>query len=104
MLDTGNYLDASTALTWGLVNHVVAHDELLAYSRRLASDIVSNDGAGVRRLLQTYDEGARVTGAEAAALEIRISREWMATGQGGSPADVEARRRQVVDRGRSQVD
>ena len=101
---TGNYLDASTALTWGLVNHVVAHDELLAYSRRLASDIVSNDGAGVRRLLQTYDEGARVTGAEAAALEIRISREWMATGQGGSPTDVEARRRQVVDRGRSQVD
>jgi enoyl-CoA hydratase len=101
---TGNYLDAPTALTWGLVNHVVPHDELMAYSRRLAADIVSNDQAGVRRLLQTYDEGAQVTGAEAAALEIRISREWMATGQGGSPADVEARRRQVVDRGRSQVD
>jgi enoyl-CoA hydratase len=100
---TGNYLDAPTALAWGLVNHVVAHDELLAFTRRLASDIVSNDQAGVRRLLETYDEGARVTGGEAAELETRISREWMASGRGGSPAEVEARRRQVVDRGRSQA-
>src|SRR5690606_468113 len=26
---TGNFLDARTALAWGLVNHVVAHHELL---------------------------------------------------------------------------
>jgi enoyl-CoA hydratase len=100
---TGNFLDAPTALAWGLVNHVVAHDELLGFTLRLAADVVSNDQAGVRRLLRTYDEGSLVTGSEAAALEVRVSREWMATGQGGSPTDVEGRRREVVDRGRSQA-
>ena len=34
---TGNFLDAETALAWGLVNHVVAHDELLPFCRKLAS-------------------------------------------------------------------
>src|ERR1051326_1398952 len=28
---TGNYVDAATALAWGLVNHVVPHDELLPF-------------------------------------------------------------------------
>src|SRR5262245_56125120 len=42
---TGNFLDAPTALAWGLVNHVVPHDELLPFCRGLAADIVSNDQA-----------------------------------------------------------
>src|SRR5207302_664307 len=42
---TGNFLDAPTALAWGLVNHVVAHDALLPFARRLAADIASNDAA-----------------------------------------------------------
>ena len=50
------------------MNHVVPHEDLLPFSRRLAADIASNDQAGVRRLLQTYDEGALVSGAEATAL------------------------------------
>jgi enoyl-CoA hydratase len=86
MSATGNFVDAETALAWGLVNDVVAHDELLPFCRRLAADIASNDQPGVQRLLQTYDEGALGTRAEAAALETRVSREWLATGQGGSPA------------------
>src|SRR6185295_16852560 len=48
---TGNFLDAATALTWGLVNHVVAHDELLPFTRELALAAVHNDQAGVRRML-----------------------------------------------------
>src|SRR4029077_8049205 len=35
---TGNYVDAQTAYEWGLVNHVVAHDELLPFCRTLAAD------------------------------------------------------------------
>ena len=104
MSATGNFVDAATAIAWGLVNHVVAHHALLPVARRLALDIVSNDQSGVRRLLQTYDEGALGTGAEAAVLETRVSRDWLATGQGGSPADVEARRLGIVERGRAQVD
>ncbi len=41
MSATGNFIDAPTALEWGLVNHVVAHDELLPTARRLAADIVT---------------------------------------------------------------
>src|SRR5437588_421117 len=50
MSATGNFLDALTALEWGLVNHVVAHDELLPFCRRLAADIATNDVAGVARI------------------------------------------------------
>ena len=52
---TGNFISAEQALAWGLVNHVVAHDELLPTARRLALDIVGNDQAGVRNLRATYD-------------------------------------------------
>lgn len=96
---TGNFLDAHTALAWGLVNHVVPHDDLLPFCRQLAADIVSNDQAAVRRILATYDEGALVDGAEAWAIEGRVSADWLRGGLGG---DVEARRQQVMARGRAQ--
>jgi enoyl-CoA hydratase len=98
---TGNFLDAPTALAWGLVNHVVPHDELVPFAQRLAADIASNDQTGVRRMLQTYDEGVLVSGEEAWAIEGRVAGEWQAGGRDG--ADIEARRRAVTERGRSQV-
>lgn len=97
---TGNFLDATTALAWGLVNRVVPHDELLDVARGLAADIASNDAEAVRRILQTYDEGSLLTGAEAWALEGRVAREWQASGRDSD--DLEARRRAVTERGRSQ--
>jgi enoyl-CoA hydratase/carnithine racemase len=100
MSATGNFLDAATALTWGLVNHVVPHDELLPFARKLAGDIVSNDQRGVRRVLRTYDEGSKLTGAEFWELEARVSREWQA--EMLDPAEIEARRQGIVARGRSQ--
>jgi enoyl-CoA hydratase/carnithine racemase len=98
---TGNYLDAPTALTWGLVNEVVPHDELLPYCRKLASDIVSNDQMGVRRMLQTYNEVTATTVDEGWEIEARVSREW--EGPGFDPASIEARRMKIVERGRSQI-
>ena len=74
---TGNFLDAPTALTWGLVNHDVAHDELLPYCRQLAADIVSNDQAGVRQILATYAAGSLVTAEAWWDLEVRAAREWV---------------------------
>src|SRR5690242_14200854 len=35
---TGNFIDASTALAWGLVNHVVEHDALLPFCIQLGRD------------------------------------------------------------------
>ena len=98
---TGNYADAQTALVWGLVNHVVAHEDLLPFCRQLAADVVSNDQAGVRRMLQTYDEVSATTIDEAWGIEARVSRDW--EGPGFDPASIEARRHEVVARGRQQI-
>ena len=98
---TGNYIDAPTALAWGLVNEVVPHDELLPRCRALAADIVSNDQAGVRRMLQTYNEVTATTVDEGWAIEAKVSREW--EGPGFDPSSIEARRKVVMERGRSQI-
>jgi enoyl-CoA hydratase len=102
MSTTGNFVDARTALEWGLVNRVVAHDDLLPTCRALAADIVSNDQAGVRRILRTYAEAAAITSAPARRLEAEVSTEWLRSG-GGRPEEVERRRQAIVERGRSQV-
>jgi enoyl-CoA hydratase len=99
---TGNFLDAPTALTWGLVNHVVAHDELLPFCRKLAADIVSNDQDGVRQIVATYDAGNLVTRDDWWDLEIRTSRDWMQQRR-VLGAEVERRRAAVMARGREQV-
>jgi enoyl-CoA hydratase len=101
MSTTGNFVDASTAYDWGLVNHVVAHDELLPYCRALAADIVSNDQAGVREVLSTYAAELALTADAELDLESRRSREWMTNG-GGRPEEVARRREAIMERGRAQ--
>jgi len=98
---TGNYIDAPTALAWGLVNHVVPHDELLPFCRQLGADTVSNDQRGVRRMVQTYNEVTGTTVDEGWKIEAQVSRDW--EGAGFDPAEIEARRMKVVERGRSQI-
>jgi enoyl-CoA hydratase len=98
---TGNFLDASTALTWGLVNHVLPHDELLPFARQLAADIAGVDRKAVRQMLATYDAGALRDGAGAWDLEGEVSRAWQ--GDGLDPAVIETNRQAVVARGRTQV-
>jgi enoyl-CoA hydratase len=98
---TGNFLDAPTALAWGLVNHVVPHEELLPFVRKLAADVVSNDRTAVRRVLQTYDEGMLVPMGEAWRNEAAVAARWQ--GDGLDPAAIEARRAAVTDRGRTQI-
>ena len=98
---TGNFLDAATALDWGLVNHVVPHEELLPFCQKLGHDIASVDRTAVRRMLQTYDEGSRLDGAGAWALEAEVSSAWQ--GAGLDPAAIERNRQAVVARGRTQL-
>lgn len=99
---TGNFLDAPTALAWGLVNHVVPHDDLLAFCRQLAADIVSNDQAGVRRILATYAEQQRLDRGGALDLELAASRDWL-RGGGGAAEAIEERRGRIMERGRAQA-
>ncbi|MBW8827023.1 MAG: enoyl-CoA hydratase, partial [Acidobacteria bacterium] len=51
---TGNFMGAEEALARGLVNHVVPHDELLPFTRKLAADIAGNDQRAVRELYRMY--------------------------------------------------
>jgi enoyl-CoA hydratase len=97
---TGNYVDAELALAWGLVNHVVPHDELLAFCRGLAADVVSNDQPGVRQILGTYHEVTSTTVAEGWQIEGRRAAAW--PGNRWDPEEIARRRQAVVDRGRSQ--
>jgi len=100
MSATGNFIDARTALAWGLVNHVVPHHELLEFSTRLAADIASTDPDALRAIFATYAEGSQLSGHEARQAEARNHARWHA---GGIDAEQVARRRDaVIERGRSQ--
>ncbi|WP_018506391.1 enoyl-CoA hydratase [Parafrankia discariae] len=96
---TGNFLTAAEALRLGLVNHVVPHDELLGCARRLAGDIVSNDGQSVRRLLLHYRQLANTATLDEAHLAEGLMAETWRPGT----SHVAARRADVTQRGRRQT-
>ena len=101
MSATGNFVDAATAERWGLVNHVVAHEELLPTALAIAADIATTDRRALAAILDTYRRGTLVTRAEA----WRIEAEAAAAFHGGTvdPVEIERRRQAVVDRGRAQA-
>lgn len=96
---TGNFLDAETAKVWGLVNHVVAPDELLPLARKLAADMATIDPAFLANYKKLIDEGYAATFGEGLALENARS---SAANAQVSPEEVEARRMAVQERGRGQ--
>jgi enoyl-CoA hydratase len=98
---TGNFMTAAEALHFGLVNHVVPHEELLPFTRRLAADIIGNDQPGVRRILATYAAVADGTLAEGWATESVMGRSWLADRD--VSAGVAARREGIMSRGREQI-
>ena len=97
---TGNFLDAQTACAWGLVNRVVAADELLPAAKQLASDIASADPAMIAAYKKLIDDGYALPFGEAMALEHSTSSARNAQVSGD---EVEARRLAVMDRGRAQT-
>jgi enoyl-CoA hydratase len=101
MSATGNFVDARTALEWGLVNHVVPHAELLDFTVRLAADAASSDPAAVQAIFATYREGSQLTGGEAAEVEAEAHARWHAAGI--DSGEVARRRAAIIERGRSQA-
>jgi enoyl-CoA hydratase len=96
---TGNYIDAQTALAWGLVNEVVPHDSLMDRAGELAGDIASIIPEAGQTMLATYRDAFEAATSPAWELEAAVSQQWL---QGFDAADLEARREQVTQRGRSQ--
>jgi enoyl-CoA hydratase len=98
---TGNFIDAETALTWGLVNHVVAHEELLPFCRDLAAACAAIDQRAVRRILGTYADVARTTVAEGWKIEADVNHRWMREAFDASKLDAD--RGAIIGRGREQA-
>lgn len=94
---TGNFVDAREAHRIGLVNHVVAHEELLPTAQRLARDIADNDPDAVRAVNATYSAVNELPLGEGLDLEEERMRTWKVDVEG-----FEERRRAVTERGRSQ--
>jgi len=96
---TGNFLGAEQALAWGLVNRIVAPENLVPTCQALARDMLSCDRATLLAVKRVYDEGCRSTLGEGLRLESRVSAEHA---RAVRPEQVAARRRGVQERGRSQ--
>jgi enoyl-CoA hydratase len=96
---TGNFLDATTACAWGLVNRVVSATELLATARALAADMATIDPAFSAAYKSLINDGYAMTFADGMALEAKRSTE--ANSQVSAQA-VETARAAVQARGRAQ--
>jgi enoyl-CoA hydratase len=99
---TGNFLDAETAYAWGLVNRVVAADELLATAQQLARDIVSTEPVTRNAMRHIMDAGWHTSLTDGLVLERDANREHAKTEVRAEK--VAARRAQIQQRGRSQND
>jgi enoyl-CoA hydratase len=95
---TGNFIDAAEAHRLGLVNHVVPHEELLPTALRLAGDIATADPRTAAALNETYRDVAALPLGEGLALERDRFKTW-----DYNPADIEARRAAIAERGRTQL-
>lgn len=66
---TGRFLTADQALAWGLVNHVVPHDQLLAFTLELAASIAAADRWAARAILDGYRRTSLTTVEEGWRME-----------------------------------
>lgn len=96
---SGNFLDARTAADWGLVNRVTAPADLLPTALKLAEDMASIPVETLAFYKGLIDDGYARSFSDGLALEHERS---SAHNREVTPEKVEARRRQVMARGRSQ--
>jgi enoyl-CoA hydratase len=97
---TGNFMGAQEALQFGLVNHVVAHQELLPTARKLATDIAGNNPRAVRTMLASYRAIHTMTVGDGLRHETQVGLEY---GAHFDPTEFAGRREAITNRGRSQV-
>ncbi len=95
---TGGFIDAHTALAWGLVNRVVPHEKLLNTAMELAGMCAEVDPTALTQLRRTYDEVAGLQGTPAFATERAHSERWQETMFDSSA--LEARRAALLERAR----
>ena len=97
---TGDFVDAATALTAGLVTQVVPHEQLLPTARAVASSIAGNNRAAVLALHDSYGRIEAEVVADGWNVEQETARRWR---QGGGLAGLADRVPGVISRGRQQA-
>lgn len=96
---TGNYIDAETAERWGLVSCLAEPAELMPTAMRIAADMLGCSSGLPAAYKRVIDAGFATTYGEGLRAEIRASLEHA---QGVSASGISARRRDVIERGRTQ--
>jgi enoyl-CoA hydratase len=96
---TGRFIDAATALDWGLVNRVVPQAQLLPEALALAESMAFVDPAFIREYRQLMETGASLPLRDALEYERVCSTAYNAF---VTPEDIERRRAGVMARGRAQ--
>ena len=74
---TGDFVDAETALAWGLVTEMTVHEDLLPRAIEVAGTIASLDPTAVAELRKMYDQIGDLIGHEAWRVENRWSKTWI---------------------------
>lgn len=96
---TGKYLDAATAERWGLVNRVLAADELLGHCHELAREIQLADKATLNAVQHLIDYSLDHSLNEGLAHEAKLNRDHA---KSVSNAALDERRGSVMESGRQQ--
>ena len=97
---TGNYVDAATALAWGLVNEVVPHEWLLDRAREIAADMATVPPSGLAAIKAAYRAASAPVDEPALDAEATYSRNWARSSF--DPATLAASREAIQARGRAQ--
>lgn len=97
---TGNFLSAEQAERWGLVNRVVAPEELMPQAEALMRDMLELDDDMSRTYKKLINDGFGLPFAQALALEESTAR---AEAERSTTGDIAERTGGIIARGRSQV-
>jgi len=97
---TGNFLSAQQAADWGMVNRVVAPEELLSTARALATDMLSVVPECLPAYKALIDEGYAQSFGDGIATERRVSG---AANSKVSADALESRREGIRQRGQKQT-
>ncbi len=72
LLISANVIDAKTAATYGLVNHVVAHDQLLAECEKFLQTVMTKGPLAVQFSIDAINRGLEMTQDQGIALESEL--------------------------------
>jgi enoyl-CoA hydratase len=93
---TGNFVTAETANSWGLVNRVVAPEQLIPVCRGLAADMLTTLAHMLPAMKAVIDDGYAMTFGDGLIMERQRSR---TTNDAINPGEIEKRRGAVRARG-----